>query len=292
MNGKSASPDLSSEMENSDHRHESAHQIEQTGPNADRQPRNQPSEIAFQPESRDDDLAENEMKTKVIDPKLNLDSAVMKDFYMSSLRHEELVTAMQSDEAHRNKTKHENYHSPAPGNPTSNSVLRDDNAIDQQHKSDVTDAPRSIDKPGTKEVNSMCTQTEECIREEVEVFGSPLHRPVLLHASTQTSDEQTVQSEKKEEQNEECNKSHPLSPAPDLETERLLFSGSFPIPADPAHLAERIRRNRSRMSAAYDDTEYEPYGLPEVVMKGVQRRAESSQPCLLMLFSLSLSVYV
>lgn len=48
----------------------------------------------------------------------------------------------------------------------------------------------------------------------------------------------------------------------------LLFSGTFPIPADPARLAERIRRNRTQLSAAFDDTEYEPYGLPEVVMKG------------------------
>ena len=50
--------------------------------------------------------------------------------------------------------------------------------------------------------------------------------------------------------------------------ERLLSSGAFPIPADPARLAERIRRNRSQLSAAFDDTEYEPYGLPEVVMMG------------------------
>lgn len=49
---------------------------------------------------------------------------------------------------------------------------------------------------------------------------------------------------------------------------QVLFSGSFPIPADPARLAERIRRNRTQLSAAFDDTEYEPYGLPEVVMKG------------------------
>ncbi|MBN3302403.1 CENPF protein, partial [Amia calva] len=47
-----------------------------------------------------------------------------------------------------------------------------------------------------------------------------------------------------------------------------LFAQAFPLPADPAQIAERIRRNRGRMSAAFDDTEYEPYGLPEVVMKG------------------------
>lgn len=50
--------------------------------------------------------------------------------------------------------------------------------------------------------------------------------------------------------------------------DKMLLSGSFPIPADPARLAERILRNRTQLSAAFDDTEYEPYGLPEVVMKG------------------------
>ncbi|XP_077388721.1 uncharacterized protein LOC144026079 [Festucalex cinctus] len=51
-------------------------------------------------------------------------------------------------------------------------------------------------------------------------------------------------------------------------SDKMLFSTSFPIPADPVRLAERIRRNRTQLSAAFDDTEYEPYGLPEVVMKG------------------------
>lgn len=51
-------------------------------------------------------------------------------------------------------------------------------------------------------------------------------------------------------------------------SDKMLFSSSFPIPADPVRLAERIRRNRTQLSAAFDDTEYEPYGLPEVVMKG------------------------
>ncbi|XP_034398959.1 centromere protein F isoform X2 [Cyclopterus lumpus] len=63
-----------------------------------------------------------------------------------------------------------------------------------------------------------------------------------------------------------------VSPVPSSEGaglgDRVLFTGSFPIPTDPARLAERIRRNRTQLSAAFDDTEYEPYGLPEVVMKG------------------------
>uniref|UniRef100_A0AAV2MJM7 Kinetochore protein Cenp-F/LEK1 Rb protein-binding domain-containing protein n=1 Tax=Knipowitschia caucasica TaxID=637954 RepID=A0AAV2MJM7_KNICA len=47
-----------------------------------------------------------------------------------------------------------------------------------------------------------------------------------------------------------------------------ISTAAFPISADPATLAERIRRSRAQLSAAFDDTEYEPYGLPEVVMKG------------------------
>lgn len=75
-----------------------------------------------------------------------------------------------------------------------------------------------------------------------------------------------------EEEDEELVASPPVSPVPISKMAqtgaKMLFSGSFPIPADPAQLAERIRRNRTQLSAAFDDTEYEPYGLPEVVMKG------------------------
>lgn len=73
-----------------------------------------------------------------------------------------------------------------------------------------------------------------------------------------------------DEDEDVCVESPPVSPpawGPQCGN-HVLFSGSFPIPADPARLAERIRRNRTQLSAAFDDTEYEPYGLPEVVMKG------------------------
>lgn len=88
----------------------------------------------------------------------------------------------------------------------------------------------------------------------------------LQCASTQTE-------EVEEEQGEEAPvESPPVSPVPAavgaVLGDRMLFSGSFPIPADPVRLAERIRRNRTQLSAAFDDTEYEPYGLPEVVKKG------------------------
>lgn len=94
---------------------------------------------------------------------------------------------------------------------------------------------------------------------------SPPTASQLHCAYTQTEEEE-------EEEDEELVDSPPVSPVPLSRVtesgEKMLFSSSFPIPADPARLAERIRRNRTQLSAAFDDTEYEPYGLPEVVMKG------------------------
>ncbi|XP_030001048.1 centromere protein F-like isoform X2 [Sphaeramia orbicularis] len=92
----------------------------------------------------------------------------------------------------------------------------------------------------------------------------------LYSLSPSTSSVQTQTEE--EEENDEIVESPPVFPTPLSEVaaseDKMFLSGSFPIPADPARLAERIRRNRTQLSAAFDDTEYEPYGLPEVVMKG------------------------
>lgn len=109
-----------------------------------------------------------------------------------------------------------------------------------------------------REMKSVGSQTEECCY--------PPAAPELHCVCTQTEEVQ------EEEGEEELVDSPPVSPVPPSEGaelgDKVLFSGSFPIPADPARLAERIRRNRTQLSAAFDDTEYEPYGLPEVVMKG------------------------
>lgn len=118
----------------------------------------------------------------------------------------------------------------------------------------------SSDREVRTEMRSISSQTEECL--------SPRSAPTLtaLHSAyTQTEEEEG-------EEEEELVESPPVSPVALPERagleDRVLFSGSFPIPADPVRLAERIRRNRTQLSAAFDDTEYEPYGLPEVVMKG------------------------
>ncbi|KAM7417510.1 hypothetical protein PAMA_017244 [Pampus argenteus] len=119
-------------------------------------------------------------------------------------------------------------------NTTNDSSERDFRTETRSISSQTEDSlyPRSA--PIASELHCVHTQTEE---EEVELVDSPSVSPVPLSGVTESRD-------------------------------KMLFSSSFPIPADPARLAERIRRNRTQLSAAFDDTEYEPYGLPEVVMKG------------------------
>ncbi|XP_035266146.1 centromere protein F isoform X2 [Anguilla anguilla] len=137
-----------------------------------------------------------------------------------------------------------------------------------------TEQRAGVDPEGSvsKELRSMATQTDGDSRGvEQATPGPPAGGGEIKHSSTQTEPAE-IQDEDPNTSNEELEQnsySPPLSPmlAPEGGTGPL-FSGSFPIPADPARLAERIRRNRSRISAAFDDTEYEPYGLPEVVMKG------------------------
>ncbi|XP_051945317.1 trichohyalin-like isoform X3 [Xyrauchen texanus] len=111
------------------------------------------------------------------------------------------------------------------------------------------------------EVREVSTQTEES--RDLRFFSGTLEKQPLLHTSTQTDG---AELETEEDYNEPA-VSPLLPPTPQSVTNQLLFSKAFPV-IDPAHLAERIRQNRNRISAAYDDTEYEPYGLPEVVMKG------------------------
>ncbi|KAM6923430.1 uncharacterized protein FYW49_005861 [Xenentodon cancila] len=121
--------------------------------------------------------------------------------------------------------------------------------------SEVNTTSNSADKDVITEIKSVSSQTEES-----------LYRcnALTVCATTQTTEEKEDEEEDKEVVDS------PVSPSSQkVETrDKILFSGSFPIPADPARLAERIRRNRTQLSAAFDDTEYEPYGLPEVVMKG------------------------
>uniref|UniRef100_A0A8C9R3Y4 Si:dkeyp-115e12.6 n=1 Tax=Scleropages formosus TaxID=113540 RepID=A0A8C9R3Y4_SCLFO len=122
--------------------------------------------------------------------------------------------------------------------------------------------------PG-KEVRSMGTQTEDMSH----ILDLSVHAGAqeMLQIGTQTEPENLREQGNMEagEESDNSTESPPLSSAAASKlANRALLAGSFPFPVDPAHLAERIRRHRSHMSAAFDDTEYEPYGLPEVVMKG------------------------
>lgn len=158
--------------------------------------------------------------------------------------------------------KHEYHHGNATDKPNNSHAAevgsvshRNESAPGQKAEvSEVTGDPNRTEVQG---VHSAFTQTEE--------MGDPSVKHPLIHTSTQTDNVQLDTDE--DESDEEPTDSPPLSPTPLSVTNQTLLSKAFPM-TDPAHLAERIRQNRNRMSAAYDDTEYEPYGLPEVVMKG------------------------
>ncbi|XP_070819389.1 centromere protein F isoform X2 [Chaetodon trifascialis] len=125
------------------------------------------------------------------------------------------------------------------------------------------------------EINTTSDPSDRDVRTEMKNVSSQTEESLYPRSAAAASDVRcayTQTEEEEEEEEEELVESPPVSPVPLSDGaglgDKMLFSGSFPIPADPARLAERIRRNRTQLSAAFDDTEYEPYGLPEVVMKG------------------------
>lgn len=138
--------------------------------------------------------------------------------------------------------------------------------VNLERPEDTPDAPSS-----TSEVTSK-DSVDRAVRTGRRSVGSQTEDAFGPQAPPAASELQCVYTQTTEEDEDEdvCVESPPVSPpawGPESGNQ-VLFSGSFPIPADPARLAERIRRNRTQLSAAFDDTEYEPYGLPEVVMKG------------------------
>lgn len=129
----------------------------------------------------------------------------------------------------------------------------------------VSDAPRAPDdhKP-TRD------SSDKDVRTEMRSVGSQTEESLSPRRAPTTSDLRCAYTQTEENEQEDLVDPPPVSAAASSEGAELrdVFLGSFPIPADPARLAERIRRNRTQLSAAFDDTEYEPYGLPDVVMKG------------------------
>lgn len=265
----------SSETENTkDTKHYLAHPIKPRGPLKDApeavssSPEVQSNEETFRTEIQENLSASTQSEAKVINPNQNTEPQDLRDTQLPCLNFNGLVTLAQHTGAPGNMRDQQTGHDSLLGSLTDNSALREEDVM--MHLAQRSKATKAADQTLTKEVNSVSTQTEDCSEREVEEIRKSIslqEKTTLLHVSTQT--EEMKQSEEKKGQDDELTNSPPSSPAPlSSEPEKLLFSSAFPIPADPAHLAERIRRNRSRMSAAYDETEYEPYGLPEVVMKG------------------------
>ncbi|XP_076877844.1 uncharacterized protein LOC143526922 isoform X2 [Brachyhypopomus gauderio] len=276
----SSRPVSSSELGISDGRPDLAHRVKQTGPREDVQQAvsfscdDQLRENAFRTESQEDS-ATAETQTKVICPQLNTEASSKKHSQKPSIKHDDTFTSLQHGEALVSTTDYQNKHAAANGRQTDKPLQRGAEPtlmcppVVESQSSQVTNITESPSQNVTREVKSVPTQTHLRRAEEELLPSRPAGRgPLLVHASTQTCADEPKHRDEEEEEQDAAAGSSPLPLAPPPDTEKLLFSGSFPIPADPAHLAERIRRGRSRMSVAYDDTEYEPYGLPEVVMKG------------------------
>lgn len=273
VDANSSSLVSSSEKVNFGDEHDLIHQIKPRRPNEEApETENRSKENTFRKEIQEDFSVPDKSEAKVMDPMPNTKRSDMGDTQIPCLNHGE-VTLRPVDTLGR-MTDQQNDPAAVLGRQRSNSAQRaGDDAIksfatDQGQRSGITG---NVDQAGSKEVKNVSTQTEECSEcevKEAEGFIAPQGNTTQLHASTQTQAEEMKQPEKEEEQDDDLTGSSPSSLVLPSNAEKILLTSSFPIPADPAHLAERIRRNRSRISAAYDDIEYEPYGLPEVVMKG------------------------
>ncbi|KAM4732911.1 uncharacterized protein FYW61_008532 isoform 2-T4 [Anableps anableps] len=122
---------------------------------------------------------------------------------------------------------------------------------------------------GTGDIHTPTSSSNNNLKVEAMSVGSQTEDSLFSCGASKASAATQTEQGLDEEESVESPPISPVSSAERMEAgDKLLLSGSFPIPADPARLAERIRRNRTQLSAAFDDTEYEPYGLPEVVMKG------------------------
>nr|XP_033812501.1 centromere protein F-like [Geotrypetes seraphini]XP_033812502.1 centromere protein F-like [Geotrypetes seraphini]XP_033812503.1 centromere protein F-like [Geotrypetes seraphini] len=97
----------------------------------------------------------------------------------------------------------------------------------------------------------LCNTLAAVHRELLQLKGETGPQKDVQHSETQTDPEET----------------HACLQGPSGSTEGQI-SQAWQWTADPANIAARIRHKREQISLAHDDTEYEPYGLPEVVMKG------------------------
>ncbi|KAM6952676.1 uncharacterized protein PEZ65_014130 isoform 1-T1 [Lycodopsis pacificus] len=155
------------------------------------------------------------------------------------------------------------------GQPHATKVSRPKQTKSAECYTGTPEAVSNASRP-TNEIKTTHDSSDKDVRTDVRSVSSQTEEQLCPRCAPATSDLRCAYTQTEEE--EESGDPRPASVVPSPEgaelRDRVLFSGSFPIPTDPARLAERIRRNRTQLSAAFDDTEYEPYGLPEVVMKG------------------------
>ncbi|KAM7000008.1 uncharacterized protein LKV04_004982 [Tautogolabrus adspersus] len=229
---------------------------------------NLPEPKSVDPSKKTAALQENDQVTAQIDKeteKENLDVNVLHQSNTCQTQHKEKkdfqVFQISSEKTSQQQVTKDFHKVSGPNQTKTSECLRNveaksENSGANNEKNTTNDSSDGCFRKDTKSVSS---QTEESFYPRNAPMASDLHC-----AYTQTDE--------KEEEEEDLVESPPVSLvtlSKGVEVrDKILFSGSFPIPADPARLAERIRRNRTQLSAAFDDTEYEPYGLPEVVMKG------------------------
>ncbi|KAK9518196.1 hypothetical protein VZT92_023508 [Zoarces viviparus] len=155
------------------------------------------------------------------------------------------------------------------GQPHATKVSRPKQTKSAECYTGTPEAVSSASRP-TNEIKTTHDSSDKDVRTEVRSVSSQTEESLCPRCAPANSDLRCAYTQTEEE--DESGDPRPASVVPSPEgaelRDRVLFSSSFPIPTDPARLAERIRRNRTQLSAAFDDTEYEPYGLPEVVMKG------------------------
>ncbi|XP_060904277.1 centromere protein F [Labrus mixtus] len=233
---------------------------------------NLPEPKSVHPSKKTAALQENDQVTAKINKeseKENLDVNVLHQSNTCQTQHKEKkdfqVFKMSSEKTGQQQVT-KDFHSVSGPNQTKTSECCLRNLEAKSENSGANNEENTTDESSDgcfrKDMKSVSIQTEESFY--------PLNAPMT--SDLQCAYTQTDEKEEEEEEEEELVESPPVSPvtlSQGVEVrDKIFFSGSFPIPADPARLAERIRRNRTQLSAAFDDTEYEPYGLPEVVMKG------------------------
>ncbi|XP_051900868.1 centromere protein F-like isoform X2 [Pristis pectinata] len=120
--------------------------------------------------------------------------------------------------------------------------------------STTTQLPNDLAEPENQEMDADC-EPESLTNDGVAVTGQQM----VDHLVEKVEQDQTETSQRSNYSSQLPDASARLNPA------------ELAMKINPAELAARIRRSRQfrhHLSVAFDETEYEPYGLPDVVQKG------------------------